>query len=566
MSHGDDLEAIKSLGRRELSQRSHENLLTCRDCHKKFRRPCDLTKHEKSHSRPWKCHEEKCKYHDLGWPTEKERDRHVADKHSSEPTQFKCLYPPCTYASKRESNCKQHMEKAHGWEYVRSKSNGRKKTNHTDHTTSLSAPLSCISSSTTISPVFSDVSSVTICAETSNVSPDDSWQFDEGFADGDPASPNNNKHYTVWSGPLESASLFESTTEQQEFALFNFEPSALDYTLFEPLVTPEFKEAGKAEASHKEPELSKVPRTESALRIDSEPRIDPRADSSKESGKVAALSATGLDPTPCEEPGEVASLIPGSTRPSPTPDELESPLKSTKRSIEIDTKGCETTRPPKRVKKCTPKRGKLRLMSCIYRKHKPETYNYKDTKFKTCHTTSHEYISTLVRHLERYHNAVLCHTCLSAFKDVRDKDKHKETTKCKAAYGCQEDKWQMLYRTLCGDDNKHSPYFECSSEQPPPMAPGETQQSSQGIPPEDKAEPSMTQSPTHLYASVSSGQSVAPSTPVSLNNTEREELERLREENNRLLRENNALLRRVLQWESICANIDTSIAPMPAAI
>ncbi|KAF2252108.1 hypothetical protein BU26DRAFT_516804 [Trematosphaeria pertusa] len=32
--------------------------------------------------------------------------------------QYKCLYPPCTYASARQSNCKQHMEKAHGWEYA----------------------------------------------------------------------------------------------------------------------------------------------------------------------------------------------------------------------------------------------------------------------------------------------------------------------------------------------------------------------------------------------------------------------------------------------------------------
>ncbi|KAF2489641.1 hypothetical protein BU16DRAFT_161590 [Lophium mytilinum] len=52
----------------------------------------------------------------------------TADELSIEPPLYKCLYPPCTYASKRESNCKQHMEKAHGWEYVRSKSNGRKKT------------------------------------------------------------------------------------------------------------------------------------------------------------------------------------------------------------------------------------------------------------------------------------------------------------------------------------------------------------------------------------------------------------------------------------------------------
>ena len=38
---------------------------------------------------------------------------------------FKCRFHPCPYESKRESNCKQHMEKAHGWVYVRSKNNGK---------------------------------------------------------------------------------------------------------------------------------------------------------------------------------------------------------------------------------------------------------------------------------------------------------------------------------------------------------------------------------------------------------------------------------------------------------
>ena len=47
------------------------------------------------------------------------------DKHSAAPAMFKCLYQPCPYESKRESNCKQHMEKAHGWTYVRSKNNGK---------------------------------------------------------------------------------------------------------------------------------------------------------------------------------------------------------------------------------------------------------------------------------------------------------------------------------------------------------------------------------------------------------------------------------------------------------
>ena len=123
----DDDEIMRSMARRRKSDKPGDVLHMCRDCKKEFKRPCDLTKHEKTHSRPWKCSEEKCKYFELGWPTEKERDRHVNDKHSAAPAQYKCLYPPCTYASKRESNCKQHMEKAHGWEYVRSKSNGRKK-------------------------------------------------------------------------------------------------------------------------------------------------------------------------------------------------------------------------------------------------------------------------------------------------------------------------------------------------------------------------------------------------------------------------------------------------------
>ncbi|MCJ1226959.1 copper-binding transcription factor [Toensbergia leucococca] len=115
---------IRSMARRRKSaQPTIKDAQSCSECDKVFKRPCDLTKHEKTHSRPWKCTELKCKYHDYGWPTEKERDRHVNDKHSVTPSMYKCRYHPCPYESKRESNCKQHMEKAHGWAYVRSKNN-----------------------------------------------------------------------------------------------------------------------------------------------------------------------------------------------------------------------------------------------------------------------------------------------------------------------------------------------------------------------------------------------------------------------------------------------------------
>lgn len=120
-SEADD-ETERSMARKRKCDIGKEVWHACRECGKQFTRPCDLTKHEKTHSRPWKCPVENCKYHLLGWPTEKECDRHFNDKHTSTPSLYQCLYEGCTYTSKRESNCKQHMEKTHGYEYVRSKS------------------------------------------------------------------------------------------------------------------------------------------------------------------------------------------------------------------------------------------------------------------------------------------------------------------------------------------------------------------------------------------------------------------------------------------------------------
>lgn len=124
----DEDEIMRSMARRKKNA-SPEELAPkkCREpgCNREFKRPCDLTKHEKTHSRPWKCPIESCKYHEYGWPTEKEMDRHCNDKHSVDPSMYKCLFPPCTYKSKRESNCRRHMEVAHGWQYTRTK--GEKK-------------------------------------------------------------------------------------------------------------------------------------------------------------------------------------------------------------------------------------------------------------------------------------------------------------------------------------------------------------------------------------------------------------------------------------------------------
>jgi hypothetical protein len=125
----DDESIMRSMARRKKNATPEELApKKCREpgCNKEFKRPCDLTKHEKTHSRPWKCPVVTCKYHDYGWPTEKEMDRHHNDKHSAAPPMYHCHYKPCPYKSKRQSNCKQHMEKAHGWTYVRTKTNGKK--------------------------------------------------------------------------------------------------------------------------------------------------------------------------------------------------------------------------------------------------------------------------------------------------------------------------------------------------------------------------------------------------------------------------------------------------------
>jgi hypothetical protein len=127
----DDSSVLRSAGRRvrrrvaEAEREMAPQVCNFDGCGKTYKRPCDLTKHEKTHTRPWKCMEPKCRYHEDGWPTEKERDRHYNDKHSSQPTMYQCQYHDCHYKSKRESNCKQHMEKAHGWTYVKSKKNGK---------------------------------------------------------------------------------------------------------------------------------------------------------------------------------------------------------------------------------------------------------------------------------------------------------------------------------------------------------------------------------------------------------------------------------------------------------
>lgn len=116
-----DDDVARSMARRKKGYIPEIVEMKCSDptCDKIFTRKCDLSKHEKTHSRPFKCPEMTCKYHEMGLPTEKERDRHINDKHDPNPHFYKCDF--CEFRTKRESNCKQHMEKKHNWLYERAK-------------------------------------------------------------------------------------------------------------------------------------------------------------------------------------------------------------------------------------------------------------------------------------------------------------------------------------------------------------------------------------------------------------------------------------------------------------
>lgn len=116
-----DEDVARSMARRKKGVIPEIIEMHCSDptCDKIFTRKCDLAKHEKTHSRPFKCPHTDCKYNELGLPTEKERDRHINDKHDPNPHFYQCNF--CEFKTKRESNCKQHMEKKHGWQYERAK-------------------------------------------------------------------------------------------------------------------------------------------------------------------------------------------------------------------------------------------------------------------------------------------------------------------------------------------------------------------------------------------------------------------------------------------------------------
>jgi hypothetical protein len=254
----------------------------CSNCGKVFVGKFNFADHRKECSSIWKCPVKECKYANIEFSTEKELIRHQNDKHASPPAQYKCRYPPCTYASKRESNCKQHMEKAHGggWNQVRSTGYRQKKRPHAaagerdliatlpgaPHPTRLSSP----SRSLPEMPTTDDIDGLTdvthdndftlFSTESNNTQTNNMWpapsnfykqptdydnqstDFLDGFTN-DPYSFNfrvNTKPFNFTSTPLDSTSTpldststpfnFTSTPLDSTSTPFNFTSTPLDST------------------------------------------------------------------------------------------------------------------------------------------------------------------------------------------------------------------------------------------------------------------------------------------------------------------------------------------------
>lgn len=200
---------MRSMARRKKNAPPMDINKKCSHCDRIFKRPCDLTKHEKTHSRPWKCTDTTCKYNQIGWPTEKERDRHMNDKHADSPNTFNCQFEPCPYSSKRESNCKQHMEKAHGWVYIRSKHSSRAlgaKSKRGIKSPSVQATPDTPSASTPASgPTDFSTPSMGPTLSPFEASMDDEDEFEFNFADPPPPPPMD---------PVNLANFFASLPDQ----------------------------------------------------------------------------------------------------------------------------------------------------------------------------------------------------------------------------------------------------------------------------------------------------------------------------------------------------------------
>ncbi|KAJ0116451.1 hypothetical protein J7T55_007431 [Diaporthe amygdali] len=446
----------------------------CQLCGKQYPRLCDLNKHSKAHTRPFKCPIEACKYHLLGWPTEKELDRHRNDKHSMEPRTYSCLFPPCTYTSKRESNCKQHMEKSHGWEYVRSR------LGHKDEGTSQRPVLTSDVSNQVIHP-GSSLTIRTVPGLTVSPSPMAPHNSPASTVY-DGSIPYGADVYIPWTSPVTRLRNNENFLEQfsqtyaagyqgdDEWLKIPVDPqlynrSAQDDDVAVKSVT--------SEAASGAEDLLKAPPT--VLTPQASPIV-----------KTQVL-------TPLSEPSPFMNQCPWATRDGVTPQDVESDpgsgfsasrgLRSGnlgqfkqpgKRSVRFsrESDGSEGDGEPPNKRNKAPggkvdETGDPRMI-CPFRAEHPEIYDMGyDQKYYSCHT-AHDNISTVVLDVDNGRKSIssfglennehghpaagLCKRCWRTFSDPEAFENHFNAN-CEIASRSKREKYGILRKTFCQIDS-----------------------------------------------------------------------------------------------------------------
>ncbi|ROV88613.1 hypothetical protein VSDG_09124 [Cytospora chrysosperma] len=461
----------------------------CQQCGKSFARTCDLNKHLKAHIRPFKCPVQECRYHVFGWPTEKELDRHYNDKHSTEPRVFSCPWQNCGYTSKRESNCKQHMEKTHGWTYVRSR-NGNKEDDPSKklgNDSDLSHLATYSRSNLTIRTVPG------LALSPSPLEPCLSASYDSPTSGSlSSAVPYGADVYIPWASPVtrprnnedfmgDFTQVYGADTQvvscDDEWLKIPVDPrlynaAPLDnHTLEEsaaPRATPERGELLKIPPTIVTPKTSPVmntqvltPLSEPSPVFIQQPSFDGQGAAAQDSEADFGKGAPGTWGLRSGNTGRQVPYGKRQVRVSKEPDD--------------DSEGDDEP-PRKRSKAPGGHDDDLgdRKMPCPFRVANPHIYEVThDQKYYSCHT-EHANISTVVRHLGRpAHNldvdnarqsissfniadnehghprAGLCKKCWRAFSDAEAFENHVVQAKCENVSRSKREKFDILLNTFC---------------------------------------------------------------------------------------------------------------------
>jgi hypothetical protein len=128
-----------------------------------------------------------------------------------------------------------------------------------------------------------------------------------------------------------------------------------------------------------------------------------------------------------------------------------------------------------------PKEKWAHRLGCPYRKSRNSVFTT-ENGFRVCETTPHEFIIRLIEHMKRNHELYVCGECFLGFISSDSLGSHKGSGhhcgKCYLSFAdeksfidhantciaveaaTQEDIWQILYETLCGDAMRHNPSFD----------------------------------------------------------------------------------------------------------